>query len=452
MKITRIKLIATSVAAMLVLAGCATQSSTPLPVAAGDDSNPTASQTTGTIGQCVSLEDVANKSKPGGANLSQRSQLQAEQLMTSFYENLPEDDSERRKVGLEAAQATCNVYQNISNEADLETAQKGGNLSKDIARRIAYSTQIANEQYTDSIPTHSAESLRQITDDATKYVPLVTSYRSMSECACDAVETNTTEDLREFYTSALVFGVDTILVSTGAFYQPAFRATGFVTNKASQVGLYRLRYITGDRGWALAMSEVHWAVRGEMTESAGQIVGQATEIGVNLSKSGVDWEFVAQAQGTNKSVVTSGVPSSTLPKDTSWSLESENGTRTINVTIGNYTDTVSVPSEANANSYTEYTREYANLSELKPTTTALLNQTSNLTGISEDRLNSSIGNAGGTIQDNVDDGVKEVEDTAECASNSSQESEGGFLDKAKDVVDDCNPVNGDDNNDDGDLL
>lgn len=173
---------------------------------------------------------------------------------------------------------------------------------------------------------------------------------------------------------------------------------------------------------------------------------------MTLSNSGVDWEFVAQAQGTNTSAVTSGVPSSTLPNDTSWSLESENGTRTINVTIGNYTDTVPAPSEANANSYTDYTREYANLSELKPTTTALLNRTSNLTGISEDRLNGSIGNAGGTIQDSVDDGVREVADTAACASNSSQESEGGFSDKAKDVVDDCNPVNGGDDNDGGDLL
>lgn len=444
MKITRTQLIAVAVAAMLVLAGCATQSSTQAPVAGGGSYDSTASVPTTTATPTQQLEAVANETEPGGANLSHRSQLRAEQLMRSFYSELPENESERQAVGLDAARATCEVYQNISDTADLQAAQEGGSLSKDIARRIAYSTQISNEQFTDAIPTHSASTLRSITDDATKYVPLVTSYRSMSECACDAVETNTTEDLREFYTAALVFGVDTLLVSTGAFYQPAFRATGFATNKASQLGLYRLRYVTGNRGWALGMSEAHWAIRGQMTETAGQIVGQATEIGVNLSKEGVDWDYVAQAQGTNKSVVTSGVPTSSLPKDTSWSLESENGSQTINVSIGNHTESVTATSEANASTFTEYTQEYANLSELDAATSVLLTETSNLTGISEGKLNQTATNVADTVQDDVDEGTKEGEDVVDCASDSSQNSSNSNpWDKVGDVVDDCNPVDED---------
>jgi len=117
----------------------------------------------------------------------------------------------------------------------------------------------------------------------------------MSEKACDAAEDRTDEAIREYQIASMMFGVDAMLVSTGAFYQPAFASTRFVTNRASQLGLYRLRYVCGNRCWALAMSEVHVALRGSMLTVTSNMLRTAADMGVQLTQE--DLDAVADAHG-----------------------------------------------------------------------------------------------------------------------------------------------------------
>lgn len=126
----------------------------------------------------------------------------------------------------------------------------------------------------------------------------------------------------------MMFGVDALLISTGAFYQPAFVGTRLATNKASQVGLYRLRYVCGDRCWALAMSEVHVTLRGSMLTGTSNLMRQAGEIGANLSRE--DLEAVANEHGTDVDRMLEDVDSSTaadvldsVPEDVNTSAASD---------------------------------------------------------------------------------------------------------------------------------
>ncbi len=137
--------------------------------------------------------------------------------------------------------------------------------------------------------------LRDGVGKVTKYVPLLGSYNDLAQKACLASKERTNESIEEFHIAALMFGVDAALVAGTVYYQPAFAGTRFVANSASKLGLYRLRYLCGNRCWALAMSEVHWAMRGTMLGLTSNLGSKAVKMGIEFSKE--DVRFALREQG-----------------------------------------------------------------------------------------------------------------------------------------------------------
>jgi hypothetical protein len=453
----RTQILALAVVGMLLLAGCSSQSQLSEPQTAIvyeniTDEAPTTATTQAPVTSSepaanTSLNQRANETRPAGANLSQQARVRAEDLATSFFEDLPENKTERRQTGFEAANATCAIYRDAESITDTREISETGGLTKEAGRRISFASQIANEQFSEEIPTHTPKSLRQTTKDATNYVPLVSSYQAMSESACRATEERTDEALKDYYTATLVFGVDTMLVSTGAFYEPAFAGTRLVTNHASQIGLYRLRYLIGNRGWALAMSEVHWALRGSMLNTVSGLTEEAASMGWDLNEDGADVQLVAQVQGVNPATLTAAAQNQSIPTNTSWSFESANGSRTANVTVGNHTQQVAVRSGVNASSILDYQRHYGDMSDFNNVSRDLLNQTDGLTDITV----SDIENGTGGIVDGVEDAAGGLDNATQCVAsegNSSEEDNGGGLldqvedaaDEAADAVKSCSPL------------
>ncbi|QDX41295.1 hypothetical protein [Salarchaeum sp. JOR-1] len=458
----RTRLLAVAVVFTLLLAGCSSQ---PQPVTettpdsvevppsttavdtqtTRQTTETTTSQTRRSTGTRTTSGETQTKNESAAfpsANLSAAAKLRAEQLVGSFYEQLPTSQSERKQSGLAAAEAICDGYQGVSASTSLSAVEENGGLTKKLGRRIAYTTQIVNSEFSADVPTHSAETLRGITSDATKYVPLATSYQRMSESACTAVETKNPEDLKEFYASTVVFGVDTMLISTGAYYGPAFVGTRFLTNKASQAGLYRLRYVIGNRGWALGMSEIHFALRGKLSTTASSMMNEVAQRGLNMSREDIDWEYIAQAQGaTVNDLVEAGA--NPLPESASWSYNSSNRTKRVEVTVGNETRIISVPVGLNSSSL-EYSTEVANVSELSDATKGLLIQAGNTTDIAIDTVtgvSSDIANASGGL-------IEDAENATDCATTEDNSSEGGWrgvLDETADAVKEC--VSGDEEGD-----
>lgn len=444
---TRTRLLSVGVVVMLLLSGCAsvTQSSPPAPAGGGGPpetmSTTTAPTTTAT--QPVSersLHDYANTTAPGAANLSAQAQARAENLTASFYEGLPENQTERRQAGFTAAAKTCAKYQNLTQTVDLDQAAATGNYTRELGHKIAFATDIANEQFSDDIPVHSAKSLRDLTQKSTKYVPLISSFQTMGECACAATERRTDAALKDYYTATLMFGVDAMLVSTGAFYKPAFAGTRFVTNKASQVGLYRLRYVLGNRGWALAMSEVYYGLRGAMINTASSLAGDAAEIGWQLDEEGADIQLVAQMQGVNATRLTAATRDQGIPTNVSWSANQVNDSNTATVTIGNHTRHIAIPEDTNSSTILDYPSQYANSTDLQNTTQSLDNQSEDLTNTSRDHVQ----NATDSIADSAENASDTVANATKCANPGENSSDsGGFLEEA---VEGCTPVGNDEDN------
>lgn len=403
---------------------------------------PTISPTT-TAAQPVaerSLHEHANTTDPGEANISGQAQARAENLAASFYEGLPENQTERRQAGLAAAAKTCAEYRNLTQSVDLDQAAKTGDVTGEVGHKISYATQIANEQFSDDIPVHSAKSLRALTQKSTKYVPLISSFQTMGKCACEATETRTDAALKDYYTATLMFGVDTMLISTGAFYKPAFAGTRFMTNKASQVGLYRLRYVLGNRGWGLAMSEVYYGLRGSMINTASALAGDAAEIGWQLDEEGADVQVIAQMQGVNATRLTATARDQDIPTNVSWSANQVNDSNTATITIGNHTRHISVPGDANSSTILDYPSQYANSTDLQNTTQSLGNQSDDLTNTTRDHAQ----NATDTIADSAENASDTVANATKCANSKKNSSNSGeFLEEA---VEGCTPIGNDEDN------
>ncbi|WP_226008301.1 hypothetical protein [Natrinema salinisoli] len=238
-----------------------------------------------------------------------------------FYDDLPDNESERREVFLESADDLCDFNQDFENEVNKSMLEDGGETTDRTVRRAHYAAQIANE-FGGQVPVEPLGDIRSETGELTKYAPLLGSYNQMSNKACAASEERTDAAIQEYQIATVMFGVDAMLISTGAFYQPAFAGTRFTANKASQLGLYRLRYVCGDRCWALAMSEVHVALRGSMVTGTSNLLRQAGKMGVELRRE--DLEAVADEHNTDVDRILEDVNSS-VASETLESVSDEAG-------------------------------------------------------------------------------------------------------------------------------
>lgn len=313
-KPTRTHLIVIAVAAMLVLAGCAehgspgadtgevtvVESGTPESLEPSETPTPEEDSNSSPLdrddyglqpGQ--NLAEYANDLDLGSAGLNDSGRQRVEDMIIGFYDGV-ENESERRTFFLEKAEKHCEFDQKYEEELDKTMLEEGSGELNDAVRRAEYAGQIVGE-FNGEPPVNPLGDIGDGVSEVTKHAPLVGSYNQMSEKACDAAEDRTDEAIREYQIASMMFGVDAMLVSTGAFYQPAFASTRFVTNRASQLGLYRLRYVCGNRCWALAMSEVHVALRGSMLTVTSNMLRTAADMGVQLTQE--DLDAVADAHG-----------------------------------------------------------------------------------------------------------------------------------------------------------
>ncbi|QCS44740.1 hypothetical protein [Natrinema versiforme] len=336
-KPTRTQIAVIAVTAMLVLAGCSTgttgtgiesdaepQEPTTTTVSTETETDGGGSDETfdpdygPETGQ--NLTEYGNERGVGTAGLNETEQQRVQELVTGFYDNLDEtveNDSKRRAVVLESAEKLCEKDRTFENELNRSMLKEGGDATGDAVRRADYAAQIANE-FNSDVPVDPLGDIRDGTSEVTKYAPLIGSYNQMSDKACAASELQTEdaaseeqmeEAIQEYQIATVMFGVDAMLISTGAFYQPAFVSTRFAANKASQLGLYRLRYVCGNRCWALAMSEVHVWVRGSMLTGTSALLRQAGEMGADLNQE--DLEAIADEHDTDVDKMLENVDSST---------------------------------------------------------------------------------------------------------------------------------------------
>lgn len=207
-----------------------------------------------------------------------------------YFDSLPATKSEANGTVIECANALCSARKAISKELITAVVDSGSSADK-VVRRLQFGVQILREyNITDKIDESMIEAGRRELSDYTRYIPLIGSFNNLCEAACGVKVSNPDPTaVKEFIFAALAFGMEIAIWTIGAPYKMAWRGTRFIANRTF------LRYARhGCSGCiALAMSELHWAIRGAVygdvvTESNVEFVWNQIQ---ELKQDAEEWNY-----------------------------------------------------------------------------------------------------------------------------------------------------------------
>lgn len=166
--------------------------------------------------------------------------------------------------------------------------------SQEAHRQVSRAKQLArllDENLEYNIPVSQIDEIENYSRPVAKYMPFVSSAFNFYE-ACeqvhelpkDASDEVIEEADEQFLIAALVLVSEIALLQTSVMYKTAFVGTRYVAN----YGLIRLRSRVGLRGYALLLSEVHWAIRGQLELVKTYIIETTYETVVEFGKMGLN--------------------------------------------------------------------------------------------------------------------------------------------------------------------
>lgn len=100
------------------------------------------------------------------------------------------------------------------------------------------------------------------------YMPIVGTYNKLYMAACK-LPSNDDRDYIRFYKDLFLFFTDLIFIEEKVGYKTAFTTTRKI---AYTLKLYKLRRVIGNSGYGLLLSEIHWLIREEVTETWDDII------------------------------------------------------------------------------------------------------------------------------------------------------------------------------------
>lgn len=178
-----------------------------------------------------------------------------EQFVDTYFDTL-RATSDRPQVVTGCANELCRTTRLISRDA-LDTVAATGKGADEVMQQAQFGVKILNEyQLTDAIDESMVAAHRWEVSDYTRYIPLLASFNNLRTAACKVTPENG-ESTKQFLIASLAFGIEVALWTYGTPYRMAWRGTRFVANRTF------LRFAQhGCTGCiALAMSELHWAIR-----------------------------------------------------------------------------------------------------------------------------------------------------------------------------------------------
>lgn len=283
------KLIVVAMVVMLILSGCSISSvSTPNPSTetSSNLSTPTDTPTRseGSTPENSSQEDVEQSIRDAhvaadSKSITPETRRVMVDLSRDFYRELPTTATERRTETVRAAHALCAESRPIE-QSVFEASDEFDRQSY----RLYHATNTVNENFNKEVSTRKLRSAMSSAGSISKYTPLVGSYNRMYEAAC-AVDPEDDASIERFYIASASFGVEAVLVQQQIFFKSSFAATRYTTNKLS---LMKIRTVTGDKGYGMLLSEIHWAYRGSQASAAGYIFEKSTEFSIDVTESDQD--------------------------------------------------------------------------------------------------------------------------------------------------------------------
>lgn len=192
--------------------------------------------------------------------LGETNDVELEQLTEDYFQNLPSGENRVNPEVVEFATDVC-LLDEIPEQA-FDSAVSEIQSTNRWKTRVGKTIDTMNEYGITSIDLVWINEVWDNVDSAFRYVPLLGSLNELHVCACDLKEAQSPEHVERFYFAVLAFGIEVALFYVGAPFKMAWSSTRFISNRT----LLRL-YGRGGCGGvclSLAMSEVHWAIRGQI--------------------------------------------------------------------------------------------------------------------------------------------------------------------------------------------
>lgn len=193
-------------------------------------------------------------------SVAAQSETDLRDVADGFFDGLTGTKEERLETIENCAGNLCQA-QRVS-EGALDSILNGSESADDVFRRIRFGIEILNETgVTNAIDSSMLERGRRLGGKATRYIPMVRSFNQLCKDACAVRNDNQQEQaVVDFLESALAFGLEVALWSTGVPYAMSFRGTRWIANRT----LLRFARHGCNRCIAFAMSELHYALRGSV--------------------------------------------------------------------------------------------------------------------------------------------------------------------------------------------
>lgn len=158
---------------------------------------------------------------------------------------------------ISCANGFCEAQKEISRET-LDAIVESGEMTETGIRRARFGVRVLREYgLTDAVNESMLESGERSVKRYTRYLPLLGSFNNCRTAAC-AVDEDKPETIERFLYASLAFGMEVALWYYGAPFKMAWRGTRFIANRT----FLRLARNGCRACVALAMSEIHWAIRG----------------------------------------------------------------------------------------------------------------------------------------------------------------------------------------------
>ncbi|VVB59823.1 Uncharacterised protein [uncultured archaeon] len=104
---------------------------------------------------------------------------------------------------------------------------------------------------------------------ALEYAPVVPSYNNLYQSSIGLTPSSENIQFKRFYRDLMILGVDIAITGSGADYKAAYKSTGVL---AESLNLQKLRGFTGDAGYGLTLSVIHWKFRDKFDETWADII------------------------------------------------------------------------------------------------------------------------------------------------------------------------------------
>ena len=263
---------------MLILAGCSTASQQPAPQTERPLQTTTAPAATPTqISTSTTTEQTTKTVEYGEVTYynATESEIQTiNETMAHFFEDLPENKTERTAIVAKMADKSC-----AAGKVN-KTLFTSASLAHERGQQLYHVARLMRNNFNSRINPTRIRKVARRSAKIGKYTTIVGTYNDYHEAAC-AFNRDKPETVEDYYLASAALGFELLMFQYGMYYKTAFKANRVLSHSRT----YRVVQSTfGDEALGLMMSGSYWLVHGTLQAAPNYVRNEADEMNITLSR------------------------------------------------------------------------------------------------------------------------------------------------------------------------